>query len=100
MQQQADVVEEWLQGGATAVMMVTSALQYPDVSDPAYITETGQLLAGTTPMEAATAITWLARMAAQAILDKHDGARELAEQELRGMAMMMESVKASELDGI
>ena len=84
-----DVVEDWLTAGQTATMLVTSAMQYPDATDPAYVSETGQLISGLRCGDMAITMAWLARLASTAILDKHNGSHEAAAGELQQLALVL-----------
>jgi len=98
----ADAVADWLAGGEQAIMLITSATQYADASDPSYVTETGQLLAGMRCDEMAVTVAWLARMAGQAIIDKHHGSLELAREELRqiGLAVQSAAVEVATVEDV
>lgn len=76
-------------------MLITSSMQYADATDPAYIEETGMLMAGMRNCEMAVTMTWLARMAAQALIDKHQGSREAAEAELQVLAVTVLEAQSS-----
>jgi len=97
-----DAAQAWVAGGRDAIMLTTSAMQYADATDPAYIAETGALLAGMRCDDMAITVAWLARMASQAIIDKHHGSRELAEEELRliGLAVQSAAVELADIEDV
>lgn len=81
--------EDWLEGGANATAMITSSLQYADVADPGYSEDLAAVMNGMGRCDLAIANAWLARLAAQAILDKHQGNREKAGLEVQQMGVMI-----------
>lgn len=79
-------------------MLITSATQYADATDPAYIAETTTLLTGLTKCELAVTVAWLARMAGQAIIDKHNGSHEMAMVELQQLGVAIVEAQAEAMD--
>lgn len=85
-------VAEWLAGGDRAIMLVTSSLYHPEVNGD-YVDETAGLVDEMSRWDMAMTMTWLARLASEAMVSKHNGNREAALEEVRFVALQLQEAR-------